>query len=106
VAGDCGFRVARITYYTPIIGAFVENILARAVEHRLVHRARTADGTDADASRAARLGAQARVRRKGVVYGALLLATLAMKLDVLLFGRIPSGPFFALLEKQPARENS
>ena len=27
--------------------------------------------------------------------------TLAMKLDLLLFGRIESGPFFALLERRP-----
>jgi len=30
--------------------------------------------------------------------------TLAMKLDVLLFGRVRSGPFFALLERQGAEE--
>ena len=27
--------------------------------------------------------------------------TWLMKLDILLFGRVPSGPFFALLVKEP-----
>jgi hypothetical protein len=29
--------------------------------------------------------------------------TKVMKLDLLLFGRVPSGPFFALLQKEDAR---
>jgi hypothetical protein len=32
---------------------------------------------------------------------ALRTLTAAMKLDLLLFGRIESGPFFALLERLP-----
>ena len=83
----------------------MENVVARLVERRLVGRARraarTGHGTTEEASRTARLGAQAHVRRKGLVYGALLGATLLMKLDVWLFGRFKSGPFFALLEKAP-----
>jgi hypothetical protein len=31
----------------------------------------------------------------------LRVLTAAMKLDLLLFGRIESGPFFALLERTP-----
>ena len=34
VAADAGFRIARIRYYTPIVGGFVENILMRMAERR------------------------------------------------------------------------
>ena len=38
---------------------------------------------------------------------ALLRAlTAAMKLDLLLFGRVESGPFFALLEKRESRREA
>jgi hypothetical protein len=39
------------------------------------------------------------VARRGVTYRALVALTALMKVDVVLFGRIPSGPFFALLRK-------
>lgn len=108
VAADCGFRVERVTYYSPIIGAFMENVVARMVERWLARRQAQrlpATAADADASapvRAARKAAQAQVRRGGAVYWALRAATGAMKLDLWLFGRIRTGPFFALLRKPPA----
>ena len=46
-------------------------------------------------------GKEERVRRRGLTYRLLLIASAAMRLDVLLFGRIRSGPFFALLAKVP-----
>ncbi len=59
------------------------------------------DGDSRDAVRAARTAAQARVRRRGLTYRALVATTAVMKLDVLMLGRVPSGPFFALLRKIP-----
>ncbi|MEO8071600.1 MAG: methyltransferase domain-containing protein [Acidobacteriota bacterium] len=108
VARECGFAIERITYYTPIIGAFVENILARMAERFLTRKAAgsagTTDAASADAPvRAARAAAQARVRRGGVTYGLLFAVSSVMKLDVILFGRVRSGPFFALLRKVPGR---
>ena len=104
VAGACGFEVERVTYYSPVIGAFMENILARMVERWLAKRAarrmKTSEAAVEGASvRAARRAAQARVRRGGVTYWALHTITSIMKIDVWLFGRIPTGPFFALLRK-------
>jgi SAM-dependent methyltransferase len=101
VAQASGFRIERITYYTPIAGAFIENVLARAAERVLAKRAArgSATTTPEDAVRSARLSAQARVRRRGATYHALRAATLVMKLDVALWGRFRSGPFFALLRK-------
>jgi SAM-dependent methyltransferase len=102
VAADCGFRIERVTYYTPIAGAFVENVLVRMAERLLARRAAARAGAPAgavDSVRAARRSAQARVRRRGFVYGALVAVSWLMKIDVVLFGRLRSGPFFALLRK-------
>jgi SAM-dependent methyltransferase len=107
VTSAAGFRVERITYYTPILGAFVENILVRIGERLLTRRAaRRAGGTadaeaDVSARRAARVAAQARLGRRGPAYVALLALTAVMRLDVWCFGRLRSGPFFALLRKVP-----
>jgi SAM-dependent methyltransferase len=107
VARECGFRIERITYYTPIVGAFVENVLARMGERLLARRAGSGNAPtpeeQADALRAARTSAQARVRRGGPTYAALLALSALMKLDVLCFGRLKSGPFFALLRKTGTR---
>ena len=43
--------------------------------------------------------AKAQIARSPATYGALRALSFAMRLDLLLFGRITSGPFFALLEK-------
>lgn len=105
-AAQCGFRIERITYYTPIIGSFVENILARMAERALLRRRSRGRDQTADqhaaAVREARASAQARVRQGGFTYTALVALSTIMKLDVILFGRIRSGPFFALLRKTAA----
>ena len=49
--------------------------------------------------REARTAAKARIASSPTTYGVLRGLSFAMKLDLLLFGRITSGPFFALLEK-------
>jgi SAM-dependent methyltransferase len=102
VAAETGFRISRITYYTPIVGGFVENILMRMAERAMTRRAAQRLGSASDygeAMREARKTARQRIQRKGSTYAALGALSLVMKLDVLLFGRIRSGPFFALLEK-------
>jgi SAM-dependent methyltransferase len=117
VVAKAGLRIGRIRFYTPIVGGFVENILMRMGERALALRAArelspqlpTPTEPDAKAStsdahaaaiREARLAAKARISRRGPTYLALRALSLAMKLDLLLFGRITSGPFFALLVKR------
>ena len=108
VVASAGFRIARIRYYTPAVGAVVENIFMRLAEHWLSRRAarhaaaagRAIDATEA--ARQARSTAKARVDGRGLPYVTIRLATWAMKLDLLLFGRVRSGPFFALLVKDDA----
>ncbi len=119
VTAAAGFRIANIRYYTPLIGGFVENILARLAERALGRRekapraaapstsepdagrqATDAAGEPPDAAaRVARARAKARLARHGPLYYTLVAVTWLMKLDVVLFGRVPSGPFFALLVK-------
>jgi len=102
-ARRAGFTVERVTYYTPVIGAFVENILVRMGERSLAARAARRGGAAGagapEALKAARASGQAAVRRRGLTYGVLIALTALMKLDIVLFGRVRSGPFFALLRK-------
>jgi SAM-dependent methyltransferase len=117
--GEAGFQVARIRYYTPLIGGVVENLMVRSVERWMARRAAMraarenttagavqpgADGPGTDEraafTRAARMEAKDRIARGGPVLAGLKVLTALMKLDVLVFGRVRSGPFFALLEKR------
>lgn len=107
VARGAGFRIARIRYYTPIVGGFVENILMRMAERAMARRAAArlrptvgAAEADAQAIREARTRAKQRIAGSPATYAALRALSFAMKLDLLLFGRIRSGPFFALLVKE------
>lgn len=108
VVAAAGFRIERIRYYTPIVGGFVENILMRVAERAMARRAAARATTkgagaaeaDAGAIREARTAAKERIAAGGPTYAALRGLSFAMKLDLLLFGRIRSGPFFALLMKK------
>lgn len=111
VAADTGFRIARIRYYTPLIGGFVENILIRLAEKRLAQRAKTgargASGargatpiSDETALKMARSEGKRRVAESAGTRALLRALSAAMKLDLVLFGRVESGPFFALLERK------
>jgi SAM-dependent methyltransferase len=106
VAREAGFRIGRIRYYTPIVGGFVENIMMRMAERAMARRAArrlggsvTAAEADAQAIKAARTAAKAQIARSPATLAALRGLSFAMKLDLLLFGRVRSGPFFALLVK-------
>jgi SAM-dependent methyltransferase len=97
-----GFRIARIRYYTPLVGAFVENVLMRLAERGLGRwSARKAPHSEAPAAQArlARSAAKARLARHGVLYGILRAVTTVMMIDVWIFGRVRTGPFFVLLER-------
>ena len=111
VARQAGFRIVRIRYYTPLVGGFVENILKRLAEHLMERRAvrrrdrsgvpSTVSASGTDARRVARADAKRLLARRGAAYAGLRVLTWLMKLDLLLFGRVKSGPFFALLERAP-----
>jgi SAM-dependent methyltransferase len=111
LVADAGFRLAAIRYYTPVVGAFVENILVRLAERAFAGIGRPARSRGpgvavgeaehaADRARLARARATARLGRRGLLYWALAGMTWLMRLDLVLFGRVVSGPFFALLVKE------
>jgi SAM-dependent methyltransferase len=107
-----GFRIARIRYYTPLIGAVVENLGMRLAE-RAIGRwtSRRSDGGGTAASdesvrteeaRQARLAAKQHLARGGMLTGVLRAITALMTLDVWVLGRVRTGPFFVLLERTDA----
>jgi ubiquinone/menaquinone biosynthesis C-methylase UbiE len=108
--GAAGFRIAEIRYYTPLVGAFIENILMRTVERALARRAArrlranrgAAAGpeTDLAAVREARTMTKARLARGGPLLAVMRSLSWLMKIDLALFGSVESGPFFALLVKR------
>ena len=101
VVGAAGFRVDRIRYYTPLVGGIVENLLVRLAARMMEKRQlRRVQGREVKAGRLARAEAKERIARRGPTYIALRGLTVLMKLDLLMFGRVRSGPFFALLVKE------
>lgn len=105
VMAQAGFRIERIRYYTPLVGAIIENILVRAGE-RMVAAVRGSSGgrstrPDARSGSDSRRAVKERLTRGGGLYLVLRTLTWIMKLDLVLFGRIESGPFFGLLVKEP-----
>jgi SAM-dependent methyltransferase len=103
VVEAAGFRVGRIRFYTPLVGGFFENILLRMGERMMMrrrHAERGGSATEEEALKAARRDAKERIANRGPLYAALAASTWLMKLDIVLFGRIRSGPFFALLVKR------
>lgn len=104
VVAATGFRIAKISFYTPIVGGFVENIMMRVAERAMARRATrrrpAAAGADGGAIKEARTRAKQKIASSPLTYGALRGLSYLMKLDLLLFGRITSGPFFALLVKR------
>ena len=108
-----GFRIARIRYYTPIVGAFVQNILMRVAERAMGRWAARTEGRIADPglrrteeARLARAAAKSRLRRQGPLYLSARALTALMMIDVYAFGRIRSGPFFAVLERETGHTGS
>ena len=116
VGAQAGFRLARIRYYTPLLGAFIENIVVRIIDQFLTRRAArrlesaaaTPDGPVADvARRTARTAAKQRLASHGPTYMVLRALTWLIMLDVVLFGHVRSGPYFALFVKDtPETERS
>ena len=95
---ETGFRVERIRYYNVVMKALIEDLALPVVEHNFWRK--PAMAVDASAPRGnpgheAPTGQRPNVGRWA--HPPLALATVLMKLDVALFGRIRTGPFFLLL---------
>lgn len=106
--GRHGLRVERIRFWNGVFQGLIDNVLVRFFEWLLLrrragHLARASERqrpvSTADHSPRQAIGRNAWART------VLRLLTGIMQLDVLLFGRLRSGPFFALLVKEPAASN-
>ena len=97
-----GFRIVKIRYYTPLVGAIVENILLRLAEGVMTRRAKRRlarqGGSEHDSVPLVRAQGK-RLAAGGCSGNVLRFLTWLMKIDIVLFGRVKSGPFFVLLEK-------
>jgi SAM-dependent methyltransferase len=93
-----GFRVTKRRYYNVVFKAVIEDLLLRLYEQR---RRRGRTGGDA-ASAAPHGQGESRAPGRGLVAVGRAL-TVLLKLDVILFGRIRTGPFFGRLEPREER---
>jgi SAM-dependent methyltransferase len=92
LVGRTGFEVESIRYYNVFFKAILEDLLLPLVEHNFYSKAPPGGEGDAPASR---VSVKPDVGRW--THGPLALASQLMKLDVVLLGRIRTGPFFLLL---------
>ncbi len=104
VAEGAGFTVEQFRYYTPLLSSMAENIVVPVAAHAMARKvARGGTGSpvvDRAAMRSARLAAKNRIAKRGFAYRVLEAITRVIMLDMVLFGRMRSGPFFALLVKK------
>ena len=96
-----GFRIADIRYYNVVFKAVFEDLMLPLVEHNFFGGAKKkvdrekaphhdGDIHDGHVSTKPEVGRWA--------HAPLSVASQLMKLDVMLFGRVRTGPFFLLLE--------
>ncbi|MCS6839542.1 MAG: class I SAM-dependent methyltransferase [Roseiflexus sp.] len=108
-----GLRPVRVVFWNSVVTSFVEHVLMKLGEaivgrsRKNVTRCNGAAPTGASLPIGegvareirARQRIRARLRRRGLVYHALLAVTLVMELDLWLFGRLRSGSYFVVVEK-------
>jgi SAM-dependent methyltransferase len=97
-----GFGIEKIRYYNVVVKSVVEDLLLPLAEHNLFRRSPAAELAHAPVGSAPPspppVGTRPAVGRWA--HAPLALATALLKLDVLLFGRIRTGPFFLLLRAE------
>lgn len=102
-----GLRVERVRFWNGVFQGLIDNVLVRLGEGLLLRRRATpSDGDTSDERRAPEAeehlvpaSARQAVSRRPIARAMLLTLTGLMQLDVILFGALRSGPFFALLRK-------
>ena len=109
---EAGFEIVRVVFWNGVFQSFIDNVLMRLVERgavavRLRQGKRppaSGDSPHADTlsqeAIAARTAARARVARGGLAALVLRGLTGLMWLDIVLFGRFRTGPYFLLLRKR------
>jgi hypothetical protein len=97
VLEQTGFRIAKIRYYNVIFKALFEDLMLPLVEHNFfAPKPSPGDAAHEPAGDHHHESTKPDVGRWA--HAPLTLASYIMKLDVALFGRVRTGPFFLLLE--------
>jgi ubiquinone/menaquinone biosynthesis C-methylase UbiE len=97
VLEQTGFRIAKIRYYNVIFKALFEDLMLPLVEHNFfAPKPSPGNGAHEPAGDHHHESTKPDVGRWA--HAPLTLASYIMKLDVALFGRVRTGPFFLLLE--------
>jgi SAM-dependent methyltransferase len=99
LCAEAGLRVAERRYYNVVLKAVIEDLALRLYEGARRRRTRPAAGGEAAGGR--HVASTAAPPGRAALVVALALTWL-MKLDVVLFGGVRTGPFFGLL--RPGRE--
>jgi hypothetical protein len=94
ILAETGFVIEGIRYYNVVVKAVIEDLLLPLVEHNFWRRGKESKGVSTTGEPVATTD---RPNVGRWAHGPLALATALMKLDVALFGRIRTGPFFLLL---------
>ncbi len=106
-----GMRVVEVRFWNTVITSFVEHVLmklgealiARGRGPKQAEPAQDGGGVRATEGTQREIVARRRIRHqltpRSPVYWALFLITLLMELDVRLFGKLRTGPYFVLAEK-------
>jgi ubiquinone/menaquinone biosynthesis C-methylase UbiE len=106
-----GMRVVEVRFWNTVFTSFVEHVLmklgeamlARGKEQRTKNKEQGNKGTREQTGTQREIVARQRIRHqltpRSPVYWALSLLTTLMELDVWLFGRWRTGPYFVLAEK-------
>lgn len=106
--GRHGLRVETVRFWNGVFQGFIDNVLVRFFEWLLLRRCAgqlpRASGRQQSVTASDHSPRQA-IGRKPWARTALRVLTGVMQLDLLLFGRLRSGPFFALLVKEAAASN-
>jgi SAM-dependent methyltransferase len=98
VVRETGFEMEKIRYYNVVLKAVIEDLLLPLAEHNLWRRRRRAGPRAATGGSSGNSPGNAERPAVGRwTHPPLALATQLMKLDVVLFGRVRTGPFFLLL---------
>lgn len=95
LCAGAGLRVSQRRYYNVVFKAVIEDLLLRLYEQARRRGRRAGPPEDA------RPAAEPASAPGRVLLGVGLALTALLKLDVALFGRIRTGPFFGLLEPLP-----
>lgn len=92
-----GFGIERIRYYNVFFKAILEDLMLPLVEHNFYRKKASANGDRPPVQTEDHHHDRERPDVGRWTHAPLSLASYLMKLDVMLFGRVRTGPFFLLL---------